>query len=164
MNSLFMQEICVDLILPEACALTGFGFKRMVLGLNGQLYPQDLIQARFEYFSLTKGPVPNFVINKMPAEIRSESWQCISITPDDDELAAGLLKPADLYTGDNIFAELLKQLTAQAGSWILVFTNDCDKPQEVFEGNLNTALKKVSESMESSSGFMVYHNIKTSIP
>ncbi|GEM_PF-2731993 len=153
-----MQEICVDLLLPESCQLAGFDFKRTVLELNGRLYPQDLVQAQFEYFRLAKGPVPQFVLDNLPEGLKVQSWQCISITADDDHLAAGLLNPLDIYTEDGIFSELLECLTEQASHWVLVFTSDCDMPQEVLKGNLDTALQRVCESIENSSGFMMYQD------
>ncbi|MCH5719577.1 hypothetical protein [Niabella hibiscisoli] len=154
----FMREICVDIVVPKTYETPGICFKRQVLESQGQLYPQDLVQAKYEYFNLTQGPLAKFVLPKIPKHFEEQSWQCISVVPDDDQISAALLKPADIYADDSIFFELIQQITGEAKEWIIIFTANCDEPEEVLPGNLKTAFQKISDSLKNNGGFIMYHN------
>ncbi len=156
-----MQDICVDIVIPKTCEIPGIYFKRKVLELKGQLYPQDLIQATYEYFNLTQGPLPRFVLPKLPEKFEQQSWQCISVVPDDDQISAGLLKLTDIYAEESIFFELIQQITEEAKEWIIIFTTDCNEPKEVLPGDLKAAFEKIRDSLKNDGGFIMYSGNNT---
>ncbi|MGE9313181.1 hypothetical protein ACLOAU_16145 [Niabella sp. CJ426] len=157
-----MEEVCVDIMIPANRSIPGLAFKRKVIQWHGQLYPQDLVQAQYEYFKLTMGPLPFFVPSTLPGDLQEQQWQCISIEYDDDKLPDHLASPADIFGERSIFFELVTKLIKEVDKWVIVFTPDCNDPEEKGGGNLEAALKKIKESFNKRKGFIMYHD-KTSV-
>ncbi len=152
-----MEEICVDILLPQQFTIPGINFKREVLNLDGQLYPQDLVQARYEYFTLTYGPLPNFALTQLPPELQKRDWQCISIDYDDEQVPFPVENSKAVYSNDTFF-NLLRKVTDYDGEWILVFTTGCDEPEQAVSGNWIVAEEKVRESLANNNSFIMYYN------
>ncbi|MGN7786665.1 hypothetical protein ACTJIJ_19175 [Niabella sp. 22666] len=151
-----MEEVCVDILVPANYSIPGLAFKRKVIQWHGQLYPQDLVQAQYEYFKLTMGPLPSFVPSNLPGDLQEQQWQCISIEYDDDKLPGHLASPADIFGERSIFFELVAKLVKEVDKWVIVFTPDCNDPEEKGGGNLEVALKKIEESFNTKKGFIMY--------
>lgn len=152
-----MQEVCVDIALPDNHIIPDIHFKREVLQWQGLLYPQDLVQAQYEYFNLTQGVFPSFVPTHLPQDLRHQQWQSISIDYDDAKIPGDLLSPLAIFGEEGVFFELLTKLVKDAKSWILVFMPDCDELEEVIAGDLQMAFEKIKQYLSKDRGFILYH-------
>lgn len=158
-----MQEICVDIAVPDTYTIPdGIRFSRQVLQWQGELFPQDLVQAQYEYFKLTMGPLPSFVPSNLPKSLQQQQWQCISIEYDDDKIPDHFASPADIFGEQGIFFELVEKLVKDADKWVIIFTPDCNDPEEAGGGDLEAAFQKIKECFSKNKGFIMYHD-KTSV-
>ena len=155
-----MQEICVDIAVPDTYTIPGIQFKRQVLQWQGQLFPQDLVQAKYEYFDLTQVSLPNFVTPHLPRDLQQQSWQCLSVEYDDALTPDEFASPADVFGERGVFFDLLARLVKNAEKWIITFDCDCDQPEEIIEGNLELAFEKIKECLHKNTGFIMYQGSK----
>lgn len=151
-----MSEICVDVAIPPSCLPPNITFKRKVLKWEGRLYPDDAVHAGFDYFTLTLGPLPSFVVSQLPGHFQQENWHCISVSINDDALPYGLSSLADIYGEKRSFHKLLNTLLKHTDKWILMFSADCEASEKVEQGDLRQAFQKINEFITSKRGFILY--------
>ncbi|NLU91549.1 hypothetical protein [Chitinophaga sp. Ak27] len=139
------MDIGFEILLPVESKISAINFKQPVYEWQGEKYPQGQEEASFRYFKLIKSNVPEHIIPLLPDRFRKCQWQCISIVEGVNDLMDELT--TDTLSENEVLLNLLSSLTEGEKKWVVVFEPDYDRIDEVLEGNLVVAYRKIVDSL-----------------
>ncbi|NLR62517.1 hypothetical protein HGH93_30780 [Chitinophaga polysaccharea] len=149
------MDIGFEILLPLQSKIPAINFKQPFYELEGEEYPQSQEEANFYYFKLIKSNVPEHIISLLPDKFRKCQWQCISVVEGMNDLMTKL--SVDIRDGDGALLNLLSSLTGNEKKWVVVFEPDYDCIDEVLEGSLMDASRKIIDSLVTErNGFVLW--------
>jgi len=151
------MDVGFEILIPIRSKATIIKFEQAVYEWQGEKFPQGQVEAWFHYFKLIKSNVPEHVIPLLPKDFQREQWQCISIIDGIESLINELSLDTNILIENDVLLNLLNSLIGVEKKWVVVFEPDYDCINEVIEGNIHIAFRKIIDSLKiDKNGFVLW--------
>lgn len=155
------MNIGFEFLLPIESKLSTIKFEVPVYEWGGEKFAQGPAKAWFHFLKLRKSNVPEHIISLLPDNFQRQQWQCVAITDGVDNLVDELSIDSNILQENNILFNLLSSLTEVEKRWVIVFEPDYDRIDEVLEGNIDIAFRKIVDSLTiERNGFVIWYEKK----
>jgi len=155
------MDVGFEFLLPIESNITTIKFEQPVYEWQGEKFLQGQEEAWFYYFKLIKSNVPDHIIPLLPNNFQTEQWQCISILDGIESLINELSLYTNIPKENEILLNLLYSLTGVEKKWVVVFEPDYDCIDEVIDGDVHIAFRKIVDSLTlERNGFVLWHEKK----
>ncbi|RFS19981.1 hypothetical protein DVR12_19845 [Chitinophaga silvatica] len=155
------MDVGFEFLLPIESKISSIKFEQPVYEWQGEKFPQGQEEAWFHYFKLIRSNIPRHIISLLPDSFQNEQWQCISIIDGIDDLVNELSVNVDKVKKNNVLLDLFSSLIGIEKRWVIVFEPDYDCINEVLEGNVNIAFRKIVDSLTiERDGFVIWFERK----
>lgn len=151
------MDVGFEFLFSVESKITTIKFEQPVYEWQGEKFPQGQEVAWFHYFKLIKSNVPEHIIPLLPNDFQKEQWQCISIIDGIESLTNEIPLDGDIPKENNILLNLLHSLTEVQKKWVVIFEPDYDCINELIEGNVHIAFRKIIDSLtRERNGFVLW--------
>lgn len=155
------MDVGFEFLLPLESKIKTIKFEQPFHEWQGEKFPQGQEEAWFHYFKLTKSNIPEHIMPFLPNDFQREQWQCISILDGIESLMNELSVNTNIPKENDILLNLLYSLTEVIKKWVLVFEPDYDCIDEVIEGDVPIAFRKIVDSLTlEKNGFVLWYEEK----
>jgi len=155
------MDIGFEFLLPIETEISTIRFEQPFYEWQREKFSQGQEEAFFYYFKLIRSNVPEHIISLLPNSFQKECWQCISIVDGMDPLIDELSIDTSILQENSILMDLFSSLTGGEKRWVVVFEPDYDCIDEVLEGNINIAFRKIVDSLTiEKKGFVLWFEKK----
>jgi len=153
------MDICFEILIPVESTVSAVKFKTPVYEWDGVEYPQGPEEAWIHYLKIIKSDIPAHVLSFLPDNLKKVKWQCISIVEGMDELVEEVSIEGEMIEKESNLLDLLDLIVTNEKKWVVIFEPDCDRIDEVIEGDINFAFRRIVKSLKVEvEGFVMWFN------
>jgi hypothetical protein len=156
------MDFAFGILLPEDAVIRDLQFSVPTREWDGQFYPQGPEEVIFDRFRLVRRdmePYFIFLIDRLPANLKSFSWKSITIAEGLGEVMDEAWCAGRKLDEDHKLFELTDLILRDQSEWVLIVEVNYDDGIEVLSGDISLVREKlIKASDRCRDGFMIWYS------